>query len=558
MQHKRDEIEDILQAKGIITRSELSEAHTLQDEQDISLLDALLDLGLIDDYTIADLISKQRGLEVVELGDYRIDGSALQTVSEEVARRYMVLPIDFDSDCLVVAMVDPSNVEIQDDLRIMTGHEIKPMVAARSDLEAALGRYFKLGERAESEFESEEADKSAEIEEAQLTAVSEEAPVIKLVNHIIKQAVDERASDIHIEPREQDLRVRFRVDGVLHEALCSPKRLQAPLVSRFKVMAGIDIAESRKPQDGHCSMDVSQRSLDFRVATLPTVYGERVVLRILEKESILLKLEDLGFLPENLDRFRSSYTLPHGAILVTGPTGSGKSTTLYATLNVLNTTEKHIVTIEDPVEYRLAGINQIQINQRAGLTFARGLRSILRAAPDIVMVGEIRDQETAQIAVEAALTGHLVLSTLHTNDAPSAVSRLIEMGIAPFLIASAVDCVQAQRLARRLCPHCKEGYEPSAEGLQKANFPLNGEKSLTLYRAQGCKKCGDTGYKGRVGVHEIMRISEEIERLTIAKATADQIRRVATEQGMRTLLEDGFAKVKQGLTSIEEIMRIVV
>lgn len=377
-----------------------------------------------------------------------------------------------------------------------------------------------------------------------------------MINFIISQGVEGRASDIHVEPQEKDLRVRYRIDGVLQEVMKSPKRVQAAIISRLKIMASMDIAENRKPQDGRAAMSVKGRGVDFRVATLPTIYGERVCLRVLEKDSILLKLDDLGFLPNCLSRFQSAFSKPYGAILVTGPTGSGKSTTLYATLNVLNTEGKNIVTIEDPVEYRLPGINQVQINSRAGLSFARGLRAILRASPDIVMVGEIRDHETAQIAIEAALTGHLVLSTLHTNDAPGAISRLTEMGIEPFLIASSIDCVQAQRLTRRLCPKCKEPYTPDAELVEAMG--IKSDEPLTLYRPKGCAKCNNTGYKGRVGLYEVMLMSEAIEKLTVERATADEIKRVAIEEGMLTLREDGIAKVVQGQTSYEEVLRVVV
>ncbi len=381
---------------------------------------------------------------------------------------------------------------------------------------------------------------------------------MKLANSIITRGVRERASDIHIEPQEKDLRVRYRIDGVLQEVMRSPKSIQPGLISRFKIMAGLDIAERRKPQDGHCSLTVSGKIYDFRVATLPTIYGERVVLRILAKESILFDLDKLGFLPDSLEKFRNAYTKPYGAILITGPTGSGKSTTLYATLNVLNTPEKNIVTIEDPVEYRLPGINQVQVNPKIGFTFARGLRAILRTSPDIVMVGEIRDRETAEIAIEAALTGHLVFSTLHTNDAPSAISRLIEMGIEPFLVASAIDCVQAQRLARRLCAECKEPYKTSKKALEEIGFPLEDDEIPPLYRSKGCPKCNGTGYKGRIGVYEVMSVSETIERLAVEKATAEQIKKVALEEGMRTLRMDGFEKVRMGITSIEEVLRVVV
>ena len=393
---------------------------------------------------------------------------------------------------------------------------------------------------------------------AGLTEVESEAPAVKLVNYIIQKAVADRASDIHIEPQENDLRVRFRVDGVLHEAMTpAPKSIQTSIISRFKIMAELDIAESRKPQDGHCAVTVAGHKVDFRVSTLPTVYGERVVLRILRKDAILLELKDLGFMPQALERFQASFTKPYGAILVTGPTGSGKSTTLYAAINVLNDPARHIITAEDPVEYRLPGVNQCQMNSRAGLTFARALRSFLRCSPDIILIGEIRDQETAQIAVEAALTGHLVLSTLHTNDSAGAITRLVEMGVEPFLVSSAVDCVLAQRLARRLCPDCKQEWKPKREVLIEAGYNADNLPE-TVYRAVGCKKCGGTGYKGRLGVHEVLLMSEEIGKLCVEEATAEVIRQVAIDQGMLTLRQDGLEKVRSGQTSIEEIVRVIV
>lgn len=552
---KLDErIKDILLDEEIVTAEQLSEAEKVAEKKDISLVQVLIDKGLINEVTLASVLAKQRGIPFVDLTEYQIDVNAAVTISEDMARRYTVLPLSFEGNKLVVAMADPANIFAIDDLRIVTGYDIKPVVTTESDLLAVIGQYFRAGEAVE-----EEIEKAAEGEVAleKVREVAAEAPIVKLVNLIITRAIRDRTSDIHIEPQERDLRVRYRIDGVLHEVMRSPKRIQPALLSRFKVMAGMDIAEHRRPQDGHCALTVGGKAYDFRVATLPTVYGERVVLRILEKESILFKLEDLGFLPESLERFKTSFTKPYGAILITGPTGSGKSTTLYATLNVLNVAEKNIVTIEDPVEYRLPGINQIQINPKAGLTFARGLRSILRAAPDIIMVGEIRDRETAQTAIEAALTGHLVFSTLHTNDAPGAITRLTEMGIPPFLTASAVDCVQAQRLARRLCRECKESYEPTPEMLEQVGFSPD-DKVPTLYKAKGCKKCNNTGYKGRIGIYEIMMVSETIERLTVERATAEQIKEVAIAEGMKTLREDGLEKVRLGITSLEEILRVVV
>ncbi len=400
------------------------------------------------------------------------------------------------------------------------------------------------------------------VEEEDLSKVREvvdDAPIVKYVNALITQAIQDRASDIHLEPTERDLRVRYRIDGVLHEIMRSPKSVQSGVISRLKIMADINIAERRIPQDGRLSVNANGKKIDLRVATLPTVWGEKVVMRILDNSTARLDLTDLGFTDDNYERFSWSFAKPYGMILVTGPTGSGKSTTLYATLNILNRSEVNIITVEDPVEYRLPGVNQVQVNNKAGLNFASALRSILRSDPDIVLIGEIRDQETAHIAVEAALTGHLVLSTLHTNDAPSAITRLTEMGIEPFLVGSAVDCVLAQRLARRLCSKCKEEYLPTRDALLAARFPWqDGEPIPTLFRPVGCPACSKTGYKGRMALHEVMPLSEELERLTVEHAAASQISSVAREQGMVTLRNDGMAKVLKGNTSIDEILRVVV
>ena len=444
-----------------------------------------------------------------------------------------------------------------DDLRIITGHEIRPAISTKDDIVAAINEYYKVAEQEDLDVFLG-VDDLGDQDLDDMTGVETEAPAVKLVNYIIQKAVADRASDIHIEPQESDLRVRFRVDGVLHEAMPpAPKAIQTSIISRFKIMAEMDIAESRKPQDGHCAVTVAGRKIDFRVSTLPTVYGERIVLRILRTDSILLQLTDLGFLPQSLERFQSSFTKPYGAILVTGPTGSGKSTSLYAAINVLNDPARNIMTAEDPVEYRLPGINQCQVNPRAGLTFAKALRSFLRCSPDIILVGEIRDEETAKIAIESALTGHLVLSTLHTNDSAGAITRLIEMGVEPFLVSSAVDCVLAQRLARRLCPDCREEWKPKREVLIDAGFDADNLPE-SVYRPQGCKKCGNTGYRGRIGVHEVLLVTEDISRLCVENATAEDIRQVAIEQGMLTLRQDGLEKVRRGQTSIEEVMRVIV
>jgi type IV pilus assembly protein PilB len=392
-----------------------------------------------------------------------------------------------------------------------------------------------------------------------LKDVVEDAPIVKFVNLLITQAIQDRASDIHIEPTERDLRVRFRIDGVLHEIMRSPKNIQSGVISRLKIMSDINIAERRIPQDGRLSVTVNQKKIDLRVATLPTVWGEKVVMRVLDNSTAMLRLSDLGFRDENYERYAVSFTKPYGMILVTGPTGSGKSTTLYATLNIVSKPEINVITVEDPVEYRIPGINQVQTNTKAGLSFASALRSILRSDPDVVLIGEVRDHETAQIAIEAALTGHLVLSTLHTNDAPSAITRLVEMGIEPFLVGSALDCILAQRLARRLCGKCREAYTPEAETLRQARFPwIEGEALPTLYRAVGCSACAKTGYKGRLALHEVMPVSEDIERLAVERASAAVIGQVAREQGMKTLRDDGMAKVLDGVTTLEEILRVVV
>ena len=548
---EEEAIINILLNERIINEEQLDKAKTEKEESGKSLARILIDQGFVDEETLMSVFAKKRGMPFVELSNYPVDISTVAMVPEGLARRYLILPIGFDKNGeLIVAVTDPDNVFALDDIRILTGCEIKPVITTESDLLMAIKRYYKMEEISGIGDEAEEEELSG------VREVAEEAPITKLVNLVLARAVGDRASDVHIEPQEKDIRVRFRIDGVLHEFMRSPKRVQAAILSRLKIMANMDIAEQRKPQDGRTTLIIDNKVVDFRVATLPTVYGERVVLRILKKEGILIELEKLGFLSKTLKRFESSFTKPYGAILVTGPTGSGKSTTLYATLNVLNSNEKNIITVEDPVEYRLDGLNQVQINPRAGLTFASGLRSILRHDPDIIMVGEIRDHETALIAIESALTGHLVLSTLHTNDAPSAITRLTEMGIEPFLISSAVDCVLAQRLARKLCPKCKEAYEPSPEIRKEFGLPL--DKDITLYRAKGCNKCNNTGYRGRIGLYEHMIVSEDIERLTIERASTEEIKKVAISEGMITLQEDGLEKVVKGMTSLEEIMRVVI
>lgn len=552
-----------LLARGLVTEEQLVEAQREVAERGRSLGRVLIQLGFVTEGGLVSILAEQLGLEFVDLSEASIDQTAVALVAEPVARRHSCLPVSLDGDTLVVAMADPNNVVAVDDIRAMTKKDVRVVVATKADVMTAINRYYRMDRTAETLAEEVAAEKEAEDKlslEAQLSSAgAEDAPIIKLVNLLITQAVTDRASDIHIEPEEHGVRVRYRVDGVLHEVMSPPKSVQAGMTSRLKIMADINIAERRVPQDGRISLVVAGKKVDIRVASLPTVHGEKLVLRILDKSSVLLELQDLGFLPGNFRRFEEAYSKPYGEILVTGPTGSGKSTTLYATLNILNKPQVNTITVEDPVEYQLPGVNQIQTHPKAGLTFASALRSILRADPDIVLIGEIRDRETAQIATEAALTGHLVLSTLHTNDAPSALTRLVEMGIEPYLVSSALDCILAQRLARKLCPRCKVEYTPTAEELAHSSFPFDPEGDLPkLFRPTGCTACGKTGYKGRMALHEVMTVTEEVEKLVVEGATSEVIKKVALQQGMITLREDGMEKVRMGRTSIEEILRVVV
>ena len=544
---------------GLIDVEQLEEARLVAEQRSQTVLEVLLANGVVGREAVVRTAAASAGLDFVDLSDYIVDMSAAALLSAEFARRSHVLPLGLDDGELVVAVSirQAGNIELKDDLGRMTRSRIRFAIANRADIEAKINQVY----RAEGELDDLTSDLAVDDDAddlSKLTEVSDEAPVVRFVNLLINQAISDRASDIHIEPTERDLRVRYRIDGVLHDAHRSPKSIQNGVVSRLKIMADMNIAERRVPQDGRMSVTHQGRRIDLRVATLPTVWGEKVVARILDNTNTKLGLDDLGFSDGNFRRFESSYTKPYGMILATGPTGSGKSTTLYATLNLLNRSDVNVITVEDPVEYRLVGINQVQTNAKAGLTFASALRSILRSDPDIVLIGEIRDHETARIAIEAALTGHLVLSTLHTNDAPSAVTRLVEMGIEPFLVGSALDAVVAQRLCRSLCERCREPYTPTPEELTIVGYPwTEGEELPTLYRAGSCPTCARTGYLGRMALHEVMTVSEDISRMAVARASTDDIARVAREQGMTSLREDGWLKVAQGKTSIEEILRVV-
>jgi type IV pilus assembly protein PilB len=502
-------------------------------------------------------IAERYGLDHIDLSTYQVDMAAANLITVTMARRYRALPVGFvDRETLLVAMADPTNVLAVDDVQIATGLDCRVAVAADEDIDALIGRLNTL-QSAVSEAvvegeEEEAADELAEVSEMQVSA--EDAPVIKLVYSILGQAVGEGASDVHFEPDEAEMRVRFRIDGVLREAAHVPKRMINAVVSRIKIMSDLNIAEKRVPQDGRVSVTVEDRRVDLRVTTLPTQRGEGATIRILDKENAQRTLDELGMDGSARERFEGAFQQAYGAVLVTGPTGSGKSTTLYAALQEMNQVEKNIITIEDPVEYRISGINQINVNRTAGLDFATGLRSMLRADPDIVMVGEIRDSETARIAVEAALTGHMMLTTLHTNDAPGAITRLTKMGIEAFLIASAVDCVVAQRLARKLCNHCKRRAIVQPQALADAGLRVGAE--VEAYEPVGCGRCNQSGYKGRIGIYSVMTMSERIKEMAVDQTSEADIAAVAREEGMLTLREDGLIKVRKGMTSLEEVLRV--
>ncbi|WP_066588679.1 GspE/PulE family protein [Cellulomonas timonensis] len=553
---------EILLDEGLVTEAQLIAALDEQNNRGQSMGRTLVEIGVLTEGQLVSALARQVGMDFIDLDDYPVDRSALALVPASLCRRYTVLPVRLDNGTLILATADPGNVIAVDDVRTVSGLQVRPVVATYDNLARAIDRFCRADGEMEdlsSAFEEESRQSAAEADLSRIgDSVDDDAPIVRYVNLLVTQAITDRASDIHIEPTEHDLRVRYRIDGVLHEMQRSPKQIQGGVISRVKILSDIDIAERRKPQDGRMSVTHNGRKIDLRVATLPTVWGEKIVMRILDNSTASLDLRDLSFLDENYATYHEAFTKPYGMILVTGPTGSGKSTTLYATLNAVSKPEINVITVEDPVEYRLAGINQVQVNPKAGLTFAGALRSILRSDPDVVLLGEIRDHETAQIAIEAALTGHLVLSTLHTNDAPSAVTRLVEMGIEPFLVGSALDAVVAQRLARKLCDKCKEPYLPTEVEMVGARFPwVPGEQIPELWRPVGCVTCSKTGYRGRIALHEVMRVTEEIERLAVSHASAAEIGATARKQGMIALRDDGWQKVALGQTSVEEILRVV-
>jgi type IV pilus assembly protein PilB len=595
---------EILVRENILTPQQLREALDYQREHGGRLGFNLVKLGLVSDDMVTAVLSRQYGVPSVNLDLFDVEAAVIRLIPREVADKYSVLPLSRVGATLTLAMVDPTNVFAMDDIKFMTGLNIEPVVVSEAGVQEAIEQYYggsreiELASMVEAtlagtngnghangngngfamasdavslaqlDFDQEASDdvevidEDDEIDVSSLARMSEDAPVVRLVNVLLVDALQRGASDIHIEPYEKEMRIRFRIDGVLYDVMHPPLRLRDALISRIKIMSKLDISEKRLPQDGRIKIKLRSegrsRELDFRVSTLPTLFGEKVVMRLLDKEKLMLDMTKLGFEPESLVKFKRNIERPYGMVLVTGPTGSGKTNTLYSALQSLNTTETNIMTAEDPVEFNLMGINQVQMKEQIGLNFAAALRSFLRQDPNIVLVGEIRDFETAEIAIKAALTGHLVLSTLHTNDAPSTISRLMNMGIEPFLVATSVNLIQAQRLIRRVCVECKEVLPTPPEALVEIGFTPEEARDLKIYKGRGCAKCNNTGYKGRVGLYEVMEITDDIRELILIGASALELRKRAVENGMLTLRASGLVKIRNGVTTIEEVVRETV
>jgi type IV pilus assembly protein PilB len=593
---------EILVRENLISPQHLREALDYQREHGGRLGYNLVKLGLVSDDMITAVLSRQYGIPSVNLDLFQIDEHVLQLIPQEVAQKYSVLPLSRVGASLTLAMVDPTNVFAMDDIKFMTGLNVEPVVVAEASIQQAIAKYYGTSREIELasvavdevifeaagakagngggithadlvsldtiDFDTDRAEDvevvedNEEIDLSTLSRISEDAPVVRLVNVLLVDALRRGASDIHIEPYEKELRIRFRIDGVLYDVMRPPLKMRDALISRVKIMSKLDISEKRLPQDGRIKIkvkvDARSRELDFRVSTLPTLFGEKVVLRLLDKENLMLDMTKLGFEPESLVKFQRNISKPYGMVLVTGPTGSGKTNTLYSALQSLNTVQTNIMTAEDPVEFNLMGINQVQMKEQIGLNFAAALRSFLRQDPNIILVGEIRDFETAEIAIKAALTGHLVLSTLHTNDAPSTISRLMNMGIEPFLVATSVNLIQAQRLIRRVCKDCKREHPTPPEALIEVGFSAEEAKTLKTYKGKGCSTCNNTGYKGRIGLYEVMEVNDEIRELILIGASSLELRKKAIEDGMITLRESGLHKIRGGLTTLEEVVRETV
>jgi type IV pilus assembly protein PilB len=564
---------DVFVTSGLVTEEQLTQAtekqRQLKSQEPIGEL--LVSMGLITERDRVRCLGEQWGVPYVDLSEMRIPEDVTSAVTQELARRFKVIPIARELKRVTLAMRNPLDIFAIDEIRLITGKEVEPVIATEEDIINAISANYRTEvnvseavsdvmrdlDEASIQITAENTDDNITIE--QLKELSGEAPVVRLTNMIISRGITDKASDIHIEPSKDSLRIRYRVDGILSDGMTLPKKAQASLTSRFKIMADMDIAEKRAPQDGRISAIIEGKPYDFRVSTLPAVFGEKIVMRVLDKSNISVGLHKLGLLPYTFEMFESMISRTYGIILVTGPTGSGKSTTLYSVLAKLNSGEKNIITIEDPVEYELPGITQSMVNNRAGMTFAAGLRTMLRQDPNIIMVGEMRDQETAMIAIEAALTGHLVISTLHTNDAPGAVARLLDMGIESFMIASSVIGVMAQRLLRMVCVKCKEQYTPPRDAIKRLGMNLDvlDKGEVTFYRGRGCDVCKGTGYKGRVGVYELMPVTDKVRELILARASSYAIREAAIEAGMRTLKDDAMEKILLGITTLEESLRVI-
>ncbi|MCK8816857.1 type IV-A pilus assembly ATPase PilB [Natroniella sulfidigena] len=564
---KKKRLGDILVEVGFITQEELQQALQEQKGSDKRLGQVMKEMGLITDQDVMEALEFQLGIPQVNLRKFVIDPEVVKMIPQALAEKHRLIPMKRKGNTLTIAMADPLDVMAIDDISVHTGCEITPVIASPEEIEYAINQYYGnedvVNEFVEDISSRVQREEDGELGLNRLRQMVEEAPVVKLVNNIIEEGIQLKASDIHIEPQEEIVRVRYRVDGVLYNEMNVPRHTHSALISRIKIMAGLDIAKRRVPQDGRVELDLENREVDLRVSILPTIKGEKVVIRILDKSSLMLDLKQLGFLPGQERLFKRLINQPYGMILITGPTGSGKTTTLYSALKSLNSSEQNIITVEDPVEYRLDGVNQVQTNPKAGLDFANGLRSILRQDPDIIMVGEIRDKETAEIAIHAALTGHLVLSTLHTNQASGALARLVNMGVEPFLVASSVLGVVAQRLLRTLCDDCKttkelpEDFDQKLDSF-KGKLEQNADEGSGLERfgPQGCRVCNQTGYRGRTAIHELLEVDGELEKLVMRNASASEIEDLAKEKGLITLEGSGLMKVEQGVTSLEEVMRV--
>jgi len=553
----KDNIANQLVESSLISQNQLEQALHEQGKSGGSLGYNLVKTGAISEKAFSEFLSQQYQVPAVDLDELKADEHAVELIPSEVATKFQVVPVLREGRVLTIAMANPDNIFAIDDIKFITGLEVRPVVATETAIKRAIDRFYDSADSLaevmrdmEEDFEIvEEMDDDLGLAEAQ----SEDAPVVKLVNSLIADAVNKGASDIHIEPFEKTLRVRFRIDGQLHEMMSPPYKMKGAVTSRLKIMAELDIAEKRIPQDGRIKIRIGSKQIDLRVSTLPTIFGEKVVMRILDKTNLEIDLTKLGFVPESLAKFLKAIESPYGMVLVTGPTGSGKTTTLYSALSRINLPHHNIMTAEDPVEYNLDGINQVNVHEEIGLTFSAALKAFLRQDPNIVMVGEIRDLETGSIAVKAALTGHLVLSTLHTNDAPSTINRMIDMGIEPFLVASSTNLIQAQRLIRRLCEKCKQPVEIHHEALRELGIP--NEAPFQIFNPGGCPKCSNTGYKGRLGVYEVMPISAEISEMILNRCSSTEIKEQAVKEGMLTLRSDGIVKLKLGITSLEEVLR---